>query len=155
LGALRRAEPAEELAQEFALRFLQGGFLGADAERGRFRDYVRGVLVHVIADHHRRQKRLPHLVAIPEPVSAEPEQRDRESVESWRAELLDRAWRALASQDEDTGQKFFTVLRYRAEHADMRSAAMAEQLTAILGKPVTAAWVRQIVHRAREQFAKI
>jgi RNA polymerase sigma-70 factor (ECF subfamily) len=32
---------------------------------------------------------------------------------------------------------------------------MAEQLSAELGKPVNAAWVRQVLHRAREKFADI
>src|SRR5262245_63341462 len=38
LGALRDPDAAEELAQEFAVRFLQGGFRRADPQQGRFRD---------------------------------------------------------------------------------------------------------------------
>jgi RNA polymerase sigma-70 factor (ECF subfamily) len=32
---------------------------------------------------------------------------------------------------------------------------MAEHLSAALGKPVNAAWVRQNLHRAREKFAEL
>src|SRR5207244_1246290 len=51
LGALRDADAADELFQEFAYRFLSGSLRGADPERGRFRDFVKGVLFHLIADH--------------------------------------------------------------------------------------------------------
>src|SRR5437868_15542112 len=45
LGALRNQDAADDLFQEFALRFLRGDFARADATRGRFRDYLRTVLV--------------------------------------------------------------------------------------------------------------
>ena len=38
LGALRDADAAADLAQEFALRFVRGDFRRANPERGRFRD---------------------------------------------------------------------------------------------------------------------
>jgi hypothetical protein len=38
LGALRDEDAAEELFQEFALRFVRGDFRWADRGRGRFRD---------------------------------------------------------------------------------------------------------------------
>jgi RNA polymerase sigma-70 factor (ECF subfamily) len=37
----------------------------------------------------------------------------------------------------------------------MRSPQLAEQLTARLGRPFTAAGVRQTLHRAREKFADL
>jgi RNA polymerase sigma-70 factor (ECF subfamily) len=159
LGALRDPHAAEELAQEFALRFLRGDLRRADPERGRFRDFVKGVLAHLIADFYRRQKVQPRplppntLDAIaPEPAAAT---RELEFNESWREELLNRAWKALAHSQRQTGQLFYAVLRFRAEHPDLRSAQMAEQLGAQLGKPVTAAWVRQTMHRARDKFADL
>src|SRR5262245_54137586 len=53
LAAVRDAAAAEDLAQEFALRFLQGRLRGADPGQGRFRDFLKGVLAHLVADHHR------------------------------------------------------------------------------------------------------
>jgi hypothetical protein len=45
------------------------------------------------------------------------------------------------------------VLRYRAEHPDVRSGDMADALSRQVAKPLTAAGVRQTLHRAREKFA--
>jgi RNA polymerase sigma-70 factor (ECF subfamily) len=159
LGALRDQEAAAEVGQEFALRFLQGGLQGADRERGRFRDYVKGALFRMVADYHRRLRRqLPQLpVDAGEPPSPDegPSESERAFVESWREELLDRAWKALARWQEESGQPYYTVLRFRAEHLDLRSAQMAEQLARPLGKAVSAAWVRQNLHRARDKFADL
>jgi hypothetical protein len=51
------------------------------------------------------------------------------------------------------GQAYHSVLRFRAENPTLRSEEMAEGLTGLLGKPVSASWVRQTLHRAREKFA--
>src|SRR5262245_37380466 len=47
---------ADELFQDFSLRFLEGRLRRADPARGRFRDFVKGVLSHLIADHHTRKR---------------------------------------------------------------------------------------------------
>jgi RNA polymerase sigma-70 factor (ECF subfamily) len=59
LDALRNHDAADELAQEFALRFLRGDCRGVNPERGRFRDFIKGVLCHLIIDYYRRQRTLP------------------------------------------------------------------------------------------------
>src|SRR5262245_41794459 len=48
LGALRDADAADDLFQDFSLRFLRGDFRNADPERGRFRDFVKTALFHLI-----------------------------------------------------------------------------------------------------------
>src|SRR5258707_8610316 len=49
---------AEELAQDFAVRFLRGDFCGADRTKGRFRDFLKTCLRNQVRDHWRRtQKR--------------------------------------------------------------------------------------------------
>ena len=47
LGALRDVDAAEEVFQEFALRVVVGRFSGADAEKGRFRDYLRTISISI------------------------------------------------------------------------------------------------------------
>lgn len=156
LGALRDAEAADELTQEFAVRFMRGDLHRADPARGRFRDFVKGVLFHLVADHHRGRKRSPAGLpdeSLADDRSADPADGDDTFEESWRGELLDRAWAALRKHQDETGQLYYSVLQYRAKQPDRRSAEMAEGLTAELGKPVNAAWVRQTLHRARERFA--
>jgi hypothetical protein len=76
-------------------------------------------------------------------------------LQSWRDELMARAWSALAEVEKAGGPPLYTVLRFRSDHPDMRSPEMAEQLSAQLGKPVTAVGLRQTLHRAREKFAQL
>src|SRR5262249_55922037 len=47
-GAVRDPEAADELYQEFALRFLRGDFHRAAPEFGRFRDFVKTALVRLV-----------------------------------------------------------------------------------------------------------
>jgi RNA polymerase sigma-70 factor (ECF subfamily) len=158
LGALRDREAADELSQEFSLRFVRGDLKGADRERGRFRDFLKGVLFHLIGDFYRRQKRAPQsLPAVHEPAApaGEPVWSDQQFLESWRSELLNRAWKRLADLEKETGQPYHSVLQLRAQKVDLRSTQLAEELSAQLKKPITSAGVRQTLHRAREKFAEI
>jgi RNA polymerase sigma-70 factor (ECF subfamily) len=157
LGALHDAEAADDLSQEFALRFLRGDFRGADRQRGRFRDFVKGILAHLIADHHRRHRPPLPLAAGHEPAAAvePPPGDDARFVESWREGLLARAWEALERVQAETGQPVYTVLRFRADHPEVRSAAMAEQLGVQLGRTLSGAGVRQTLHRAREKYVDL
>jgi RNA polymerase sigma-70 factor (ECF subfamily) len=156
-GVVRDGDVADDLFQDFAVRLIRGDFQGVDPERGRFRQYVKAVLFHLIADHHRRKQRLPEELPDGHPggvVVAEPmESRDQEFVACWRAELLSHGWQTLEQAERKSGQLYYTVLRFRAEHPGLSSAEMAEQLSTQLGKPLTAAGVRQTLHRARERFA--
>ncbi len=157
LGALRQPDAAEELFQEFALRLLRGELRGADPGRGRFRDFVKGVLFHLMADHYNQEQRRPgplpaHASHLASPPSSD---QDREFVESWRDELLARSWAALQAAEEESGRPYYAVLRFRADHPEMRSPQMAEELSARLGRALTPAAVRQLLHRARERFAEL
>jgi len=163
-GAIRRylgkvlqdPDAADEVFQDFAVRLLEGDLRGADPRRGRFRDFVKGTLIHLIADYRKQQQKWPG--PLPDDgsaLAADPEdmQADRRFEESWRDELLARAWAALAEISTATAQPYYAVLRFRADHPDLRSPQMAEQIAARLGRAFTAAGVRQILHRAREKFA--
>jgi len=155
LGALHDAEAADELSQEFALRFIRGDFVCANPELGRFRDYVKGVLSHLIADHFRRRKRSRNLPnSVPEPAAPDP-CTDKEFVNSWRDELMQHTWDALGELQTRTGKPFHTVLRSRTDCPKLTSGQRAEQLSARLGYKVTDVWVRQTLHRAREKFVDL
>src|SRR5262249_42768604 len=133
---LRDPEGADEVFQEFALSLLHGDLRGADPRRGRFRNFVKGTLFHLCAAYRRRQRKWPgplpadgaELAAHPDDAGA-----DHQFVESWRDELLARAWAALEAFEGATGQPLHTVLRFRADHPELRSPQMAEQLAARLG----------------------
>jgi RNA polymerase sigma-70 factor (ECF subfamily) len=158
-AAARDPDAAEELYQEFALKFLRGDFQRAHPDRGRFRDFLKTVLYHLVVDYHKWRGRRPgplpsesHVVAPEDEPAAGP---DAAFLKAWRAELLKRSWEELARSERETGQPLYTVLRYRTDHPEMRSHQMAEGLTGELGRPITAGWVRKQLHFARERLADL
>jgi RNA polymerase sigma factor (sigma-70 family) len=159
LGAVREPDLAYDLSQEFAVRFLQGDLKGADPAKGRFRDFVKGVLRNLVAGHFRREQRRPLSLSPdhPEPGVDQPpnEEDERAFVACWREELLARAWKALERFEAESGQPYHAVLRYRADHPDERSDEMAQRLGEQLGKSITPAGVRKALQRAREKFADL
>jgi RNA polymerase sigma-70 factor (ECF subfamily) len=154
-GALHHEEAALELFQEFVLRFLRGDFRRADAAAGRFRDYLRTALIHLVTDYHRERRAQPQSLTpnVMERALAPKEEADSEAafLQSWRQELLNRAWDALA----ETKPNYHAVLIFHVENPDLPSSRMAADLAARLGKPLTAAHVRVTLQRAREKFADL
>ena len=151
-------EVAADLTQEFALRFLRGDFHRADPQRGLFRNYIKSAVLNLLTDTLRKQK--THPGPLPDngeglhDLSQESYQADldRQLLDCSRDEILGRAWKRLARLEEKNGHCFHTVLRFRAEHSTLRSQEIAERLGPLLGKEVTANWVRQNLRRAREKF---
>jgi RNA polymerase sigma factor (sigma-70 family) len=155
LATLRDRHAADDLTQEFGLRLVRGDFHHADPQRGHFRNYVKTVLFHLISRYRKQQQTHIQPLASDSPelanLSARDEDADRRFQESWREELLARAWEALA----EAQPIFYAVLRFRAAHPKLPSAQMAEQLARQLDKPLTAATIRQTLHRARDKFAEL
>jgi RNA polymerase sigma-70 factor (ECF subfamily) len=155
LGALRDPDAADELAQEFALRFIRGDLAGVDKGRGRFRDFIKGVLFHLIADYHRRRGRFQSISARdPEPAAQEEStyEQDRQFLASWRELLLQHAWEGLEKIQTRTCQPYHAVLHMKMVNAAMQSDQLAEMLSAQLGKHITSASLRQTLHRARKEY---
>src|SRR5438874_464092 len=83
---LRDQDGADEVFQEFAVHLLHGDLHGADPKRGRFRNFVKGTLFHLIADYRYQRRKWPEplptddeaLGAVPYSVES-----DGEFVESW------------------------------------------------------------------------
>jgi RNA polymerase sigma factor (sigma-70 family) len=161
LGALRNEDAADELFQEFSLKLVGGAFQRADAQHGRFRNFLKTSLFHLIVDHQRRQQRrrgverpLPDATpdrAIP---SDDLTEQELAWTRSWREEILAKGWQALADAEQNGGPPYHTALRFRLDHPEMHSPELAAQLGARLGRPLTAASVRVLLHRAREMFAE-
>jgi RNA polymerase sigma-70 factor (ECF subfamily) len=157
LGALRDRDAADEVFQDFAMRLLQGRICGAERERGRFRDFVKGVLFHMIADFQRvRNKERARISSeAHEPFAGDSglAEAEREFVRIWRDELLAQCWEELRRYERESGRPYYTVLRYRTDHPGVPSMRMASQLQQQLDRPLSSAGVRQILHRARERFS--
>jgi RNA polymerase sigma-70 factor (ECF subfamily) len=156
LATVRDADTAEELSQEFALKFLRGDFHHAHPGRGRFRDYLRCSLAHLIKSHRRRAARQPEPLGTDLPaLGTEAAGEDAAFLTAWREALLVRAWTDLERAEQQTGAPVHTVLRFRVDHPQLSSTELAEQLAARLGKSLSALAVRQALHRAREKFASL
>jgi DNA-directed RNA polymerase specialized sigma24 family protein len=156
--AVRDDHVAAELAQDFALKVLRGQLAGANPEQGRFRDFVKGVLRHLINDHYRQRGKVREVHVgddAPEPLVHDEAQLNAEWVRGWRQELLNRTWARLADFQAKTGQPVHDVLRFRSDNPELRSHEMAQPLGERLGKTITADWVRQMIHRARERFGEL
>src|SRR5262245_40375612 len=72
LAVVGNVHEAYELAQEFALRMLQGTFKTADPSKGRFRDYVKTSLFNLVRRHHRKKNQGPVLLSEDAPEPAAP-----------------------------------------------------------------------------------
>lgn len=158
LGAVRDAEAATDLFQEFALRLLRGDFKRAAPARGRFRNYLRTAIINLVNDYYDEQRRQPHRLAAGGLEPAAPTNQgmhsadsERDFIASWRAELLDRTWKALAAAQP----VYHAVLNSRIENPDLSSAEMGQKLAAQLGKPMPAATVRKSLQRAHAKFADL
>jgi RNA polymerase sigma-70 factor (ECF subfamily) len=159
LGTVRDPAAAEDLTQEFAVRFLRGDFRRADPGRGRFRDFLKSALRHLAIDHWRRRGKEPAPLppgAVAEAAApAEVEALDGRFVEKWREELLAQAWEALRAVQEGTGQPFHTALRSKAEAPGLSAADLAARLGGDRGRAYSEVAVRKLLQRARGRFAEL
>jgi RNA polymerase sigma-70 factor (ECF subfamily) len=160
LGMLRDPAVAEELTQEFAVRVLRGDFKHYDPERGRFRDFVKAAVRHLVMDHWKKRKDKQPQSFVPdqaEPAAETPPEAgfDLEFLSKWKEELIARTWEALQKNQEEEGPPYYTVLRCKTDQPAARSVQLAEQVSRQLGKLVTAESLRQLVHRARRRFAEL
>lgn len=159
LAALRSEDAANDVFQEFALKFVRGDLAGADPTKGRFRSFVKTVVYRLIVDYQRRQKKLGREVNVQTNLPDVPETihhtEDELFLSSWRDELLARSWAALEAEEQRTGKLYYTVLRHRVDNPDSRSVELAEGLGEKLGKLITAGNLRVLLHRAREKFAEL
>lgn len=162
MASLRDTDAVDELFQEFSLRFVRGDFAGVAPEKGRFRNYLKTVVYHLIADHGRRRARatavsLDDERGVAEPVSdPEPDAAsDQEFLHGWRDALLDRAWCQLQREEQEAGTPSYTVLRLRADYPSERSPDLAARVSDAVGREVSPGHVRVLLHRARDRFAEL
>ncbi len=162
LAALHDEDAADEVFQEFALKFVRGDFSGADPGRGRFRAFVKTIVYRLIVDYQRRLKKLgragqmhSNLAEPGELASASGADEDALFQASWRDELLARCWGKLAEYECTSGKPYHTVLRYRVDHPEARSPELAAGLSKVFAKSINAGAVRVLLHRSRDAFADL
>ena len=155
---IRDRDIADDLFQEFALRLMRGAFRRADPRRGRFRDFLKTTLSHLVTDHYRRQGRgAGPCHGCPDPATDRSPLTEAEErfTEEWRARLLDRTFAALELFEKRTGQPLHTLLHFRVDNPDLPVADLARQLSGRLGQEPSAAWVYKHLHKARQKFADL
>ena len=161
MTALRDAQAAEELFQEFSLRFVRGDFRRFDPRRGRFRDFIRVALMNLIRDYRRRQFSRPMDLGSDGAGIAEGDGEIDESMpefdDAWRDELLAQCWKSLLLQQEQSGQPLHTVLKLRVDGEEPTGAELAAILNRQLQpeSPFSEAGARKLLQRARDKFADL
>jgi DNA-directed RNA polymerase specialized sigma24 family protein len=160
MACLRDPQAAEDLAQHFASRLMEGNYIKqANPVQGRFRDYLKRSLHNLVSDHRKKELTERKIQPLPEDSGsfsrdAEPEfASDQAFLESIRGELVYCAWQTLAQIERDSDTPYESVLRLKTEQPKLRSAQVAVQLSDRLQKPLTETGVRQLLRRAREKFA--
>jgi RNA polymerase sigma-70 factor (ECF subfamily) len=154
------ADGADELFQDFALRFSRGDFQAVDPSRGRFRDYLKTVLINQVINHLRQRGKLRHLdSSIAKNLTDVRGLKDPQAtfMECWRKEILDRAWEGLAAQQRAEGPPYHTALRTHFERGNLSTAELAQELSTRLrpDEPYTEVAIRKVLQRAREKFAEL
>lgn len=159
LGSLRDEDLAEDLFQEFALKFVNGDFKRVDSNKGHFRNYVKTVLSHMIAGHFRKKTKRREQGLAEETVEVEAPQPNSEQDErfliSWRDDLLAQTWQGLSAMEAKTGAPYYSLLRLRSSEPTLNSDQLAEKLSQLTGKPMASGATRVALHRARERFASL
>ena len=158
LASLRNEDAANEVFQEFSLKLVSGAFQKAQAEHGRFRNFLKTTLYHLIVDHQRRGKRLLRSRSLPIHPPAQSDGRlaeeDRAFLRSWRDENTGEGLVGLGPGGENVGHSLPRHTQFSHAHPEMKSPEIAAELRKQLGKPIAAGSVRVLIHRAREMLAE-
>jgi DNA-directed RNA polymerase specialized sigma24 family protein len=159
MACLRDRDAVDEVFQEYALRFVRGDFSNVSADKRRFRSYIKTVIYHLVADFGRRRKKYAATALEHESMLAgdggDEIQLDEQFQTIRRDSILGKGWDELKRNEEQSGKAWHTVLKARADNPQMRSPELAELVSNLVGKEVSAGNVRVLVHRARERFAEI
>lgn len=149
---------ADDVCQEFLLRFSQHGLSRVQPDRGRFRDYliaaVRNAALTFIRRRRSEQARFRGMWQ-----AAETEDRAQAALgecnDQWRQCVLDRAWRELkAHQRKSPGNLCHDVLVITAEFPEEDAARQTARLAERAGVELRVDAFRKQRSRARRLFAE-
>lgn len=154
VGAIvRQGDDADELAQDVVLRLMRGDFAGADASKGRFRDFLKMAVRNMIHNHWAKQGRR-HMDALASEPLANDTERDAAWLGVWQKTVLDHALASCKDEDGRAGSSSHALLKLRMEHPDATSDVLAEKLSAKLQTPIKPDTLRQMLRRARFKLAQ-
>jgi DNA-directed RNA polymerase specialized sigma24 family protein len=151
---LRHTPDAEELAHDVIVRLLRGDFAGADTNQPRFRDLLKTAICNMVRHHWENRDVRKGIDPDLERIEAT-DPADDEWQRIWQATVVDHAWAILKEAEEGKqGLPAYTALKVRTLHPEDSSEQLAARLSAITGTVVRADASRQMLRRARVQFAE-
>ena len=159
-------EDAQELTQEFFLRFLEkDGVQPADPERGRFRSYLLAAVRHFLANEWDRQRALKRGGAAPK-ISIDLQNAERRYIlepaqsltaekiyeRRWALELLERVRVQMKDEFSKAGK---TALHDRLNCFVAGETSSDSYASAATDLGITEAAVKMAVQRMRKQYRRI
>ena len=157
LAVRERRDLVPGLLSDFSLRVMNGkATVGADPDRGRFRNYLRTILANLVTDHYRG--RCSAHEQLNEAQEAELIDRpfDEEAFrQQWRIELTMQAMQVMGQSERTRDRELYAVLQLQMTPEKLSQAEMAVRLTQELGRPVDAVWVGKQLFNARERLREL
>ena len=159
LAAVKNEYDADDLMQEFGLRFLEGKLRRADPQKGRFRDFLKTSLRNLVVDHQRRQLRRSVPLLYDPTVPADDvnftEQSGADFDREWRMQILANSWQTLRLECDGADRPYYSALKLRSDNSKLDSQRLARLLSVQLAKPISALSFRKILSRARRRMAEL
>jgi RNA polymerase sigma-70 factor (ECF subfamily) len=157
LEAKLGSDDAEEVAQEFMVKILRGGFADRSPGRGRFRDYLKKAVLNTLRDFLRRKRGLDTSIADLErfpDVAGSARSSGDIWLKLWRETVLESALQKLSSyQDQHAGNVFSTVVELLRQNPGASSGELADLLTKATGHSYRDANARKQIERTRRRLA--
>lgn len=157
LAATRDENVAADLAQDFAVRLLQGHYRNADRRKGKFRHYLNRVVRNLTVDFYRltrKERNLCQQVARDaQPASIAASEVPTGEFEA-RSRLLENTWRRLKENDHSHRPPYYEALELRVKHPSENMEELSERF-AETHPGYTPESLRQVICRARRQFRKL
>ena len=152
-------QDAEDVAQEISMLILNGNLSGADPDKGRFRDYMKTVVINAARAHKKKSARQNEKgrTMDAETLESLSEPADDQSVweECLRDDLIAQAMKKLTQQDEESGQFYAAVLSWKIQNPGVGTDELAKFLTFVSERSVTVENARKVLQRARQSLAEI
>lgn len=144
---------ADELSQDIVVRLLKGELLKVDAEKGRFRDFLKVVIRNTVRNRWSKDSRRSTAALPSDEQAVAPEDDDATWEDTVRQHVLSSAWHELERYEQQhAGSLVHTVLRLRVDQPEASSEDLARLVSEQVGREINAAALRQQLSRARKQM---
>lgn len=144
---------AEDLAHEVAILILSGKLAGANPEKGRFRDYLKTVVINTARRYLKEQARQEKRASAQSLEDIEAlTQCDDLWTECLRDDLLAQALQDLHDYENTTGKPYASILAWRTSEPLSDSSQLADFLFIKTGSQINSTNARKLLQRAREKL---